>query len=135
MRRTGIVEDKEEKNILVIEDNADTLDLVCTILRNAGFETDGVTNADAAVDYMNTRIPDLLVIDYMLPDVDGFTTLQMCRAQGARTTLAVMLTADDRLATLQHALDRGFDEFLPKPILDNDEFVERLKSVMARRRR
>jgi DNA-binding NarL/FixJ family response regulator len=45
-----------------------------------------------------------------------------------------MLTADDRLATLQHALDRGFDEFLPKPILDNDEFVERLKSVMARRR-
>ena len=44
-----------------------------------------------------------------------------------------MLTADSRLATLERALALGFDEFLPKPILDQDGFIQRINDVMTRR--
>jgi CheY-like chemotaxis protein len=47
---------------------------------------------------------------------------------------AAMLTADSRLATLERALALGFDEFLPKPILDEEEFLQRINNVMTRRR-
>ena len=46
-----------------------------------------------------------------------------------------MLTSDSRLVTLERALTLGFDEFLPKPILDQEEFVQRINDAMTRRRR
>ena len=125
---------KQRKSIVVVEDNPDTLELICTMVAEAGFAVTGVSNAHDAVERVRERVPDLLIIDYMMPEADGLTTLQRCRAlPGARKTLAVMLTADDRLATLELAIARGFDEFIPKPIMDNDEFIQRLNSVFARR--
>ncbi len=123
----------DPKHILVIDDEPDTLELLCTILRSGGFTSAGVRSADAAVEQVRERVPDLFLIDYMMPETDGMTTLQRCRAlPGARKVPAVMLTADSRIATLERALSRGFDEFLSKPILDDGEFLSRLKAVMAR---
>ena len=60
--------------------------------------------------------------------------LQRCRAEpGGTNVRAVMLTADSRLVTLQRAIALGFDEFLPKPILDQAEFLQRIDEVMTRR--
>ena len=121
------------KEILIIDDELDTLELLCTLLRVNGFSAVGVDNADAALEQVRKHVPDLFLIDYMMPDADGMTTLQRCRAlPGAAKVPAVMLTADSRLATLERALSRGFDEFLTKPILDDDAFVLRLKEVMSR---
>jgi CheY-like chemotaxis protein len=121
------------KHILVIDDDPDALELFCTVLRTGGFTADGVDSADAAVERVRERVPDLLLIDYMMPEADGLTALQRCRAlPGAKKVPAVMLTADDRLATLERALSRGFDEFLAKPILDPEAFLLRLKDVMSR---
>ena len=79
-------------------------------------------------------MPDLLLIDYMLPETDGMTTLKRCRAEpGGKDVRAVMLTADIRLVTLERALALGFDEFLPKPILDQDGFIQRINDVITRR--
>jgi CheY-like chemotaxis protein len=121
------------KHVLVIDDEPDTLELICTLLRDGGFTAAGAESADAAVEQVRERVPDLFLIDYMMPEADGMTTLQRCRAlPGAKSVRAVMLTADSRLATLERALARGFDEFLSKPIVDNDEFLLRLKEVMSR---
>ena len=77
----------------------------------------------------------MFLIDFMLPETDGMTTLQRCRAEpGGKDVRAVMLTADIRLVTLERALALGFDEFLPKPILDQDGFLQRINDVMTRRR-
>jgi two-component system, OmpR family, phosphate regulon response regulator PhoB len=123
----------DPKHILVIDDEPDTLEMISTMLRAGGFTATGVTNADAAVEQVRERVPDLFLIDYMMPETDGITTLQRCRAlPGAKNVRAVMLTADSRLATLERALARGFDEFLSKPIMDADEFLLRLKDVMSR---
>jgi len=121
------------KEILVVDDELDTLEVLCTLLRVNGFTAVGVDNADAALEQVRKHVPDLFLIDYMMPDTDGITTLQRCRAlPDAGRVPAVMLTADSRLDTLERAISRGFDAFLTKPILDNDEFVGRLKDVMSR---
>jgi CheY-like chemotaxis protein len=123
------------KHILIVDDDPDTLELLCTLLHTDGYRTVGVSDANAAVDQVRQQAPDMLLIDYMLPQTDGMTTLQRCRAEpGGKEARAVMLTADSRLVTLERALALGFDEFLPKPILDQAEFLQRIDDVMTRRR-
>ena len=128
-------EPDNHKQVLVIDDDPDTLELLCTLLRINGYTAVGVPDAKAAVERVRERLPDLFLIDFMLPETDGMTTLQQCRAEpGGKDVRAVMLTADSRLATLERALSVGFDEFLPKPILDQDGFLQRINDVMMRRR-
>jgi len=123
------------KQVLVVDDDPDTLDLLCTLLRTNGYTAVGVPDANSAVETVRDRMPDMFLIDYMMPETDGMTTLQRCRAEpGGKDVRAVMLTADSRLATLERALALGFDEFLPKPILDQEGFLERINDVMTRRR-
>jgi two-component system alkaline phosphatase synthesis response regulator PhoP len=125
----------DRKRILVVDDDPDTLEYVCELLRINGYAVVSARNANAAVDSVRERVPDMFLIDSMMPETDGMTTLQRCRAEpGAKEVRAVMLTADSRLATLERALSFGFDEFLPKPILDQDGFLQRINDVMTRRR-
>jgi CheY-like chemotaxis protein len=124
----------DRKDILIIDDDPDIVEFLCTLLRDHGYTANGAGNAKAAIERMHERVPDLLLIDYMLPEIDGMTTLQRCRTEpGGKHVRAVMLTADSRLVTLERALALGFDEFLPKPILDHDEFLQRIDDVMTRR--
>jgi CheY-like chemotaxis protein len=123
------------KHVLIVDDDPDTLELLCSLLDTNGYNVIGVADANAALERVRQHVPDMLLIDYMLPETDGMTTLQRCRAEpGGKEARAIMLTADSRLATLERALALGFDEFLPKPILDHAEFVERINDVMTRRR-
>ena len=125
----------DRKQILVVDDDPDILELLCELLRINGYAVVGAPNANAAVERVREHAPDMLLIDYMLPETDGMTTLQRCRAEpGGKDARAVMLTADIRLVTLERALSLGFDEFLPKPILDEAGFLERINDVMTRRR-
>jgi CheY-like chemotaxis protein len=125
----------DRKQVLVVDDDPDTLELLCTLLRLNGYTAVGVPDANAAVERVRELMPDMFLIDFMLPETDGMTTLQRCRAEpGGKDVRAVMLTADSRLATLERALALGFDEFLPKPILDQDGFIQRINDVMTRRR-
>jgi CheY-like chemotaxis protein len=124
----------DRKHILIVDDDPDILEFLCTLLRANGFTAVGAHDTNAAVERLRDRVPDLLLIDYMMPETDGMTTLQRCRAEPeGRHVRAVMLTADTRLAILERALARGFDEFLPKPILDHGEFLQRINDVITRR--
>jgi len=121
------------KRVLVVDDNADALKMICTVLTDAGFVAVGASNADDAVECVRAQVPNLLIIDYFMPGADGVVTLRRCRAlPGTSNMIAVMLTADERLSTLEHALARGFDEFLTKTSL-GDGFIERLRDVIARK--
>lgn len=130
-----MVDNKDDrKQILIVDDEPDTLELLCTLLRVNGYAAVGAHDANEAVELLRERVPDLLLIDYMMPETDGMTTLQRCRAEpGGKHVRAIMLTADSRLVTLERALAHGFDEFLPKPILDQTEFLQRINDVMTRR--
>jgi two-component system phosphate regulon response regulator PhoB len=126
--------EQDRRDILVVDDDREIVELLCALFTANGYTARGAYDANDAVVRMQERIPDLLLIDYMMPGVDGLTTLQRCRQElGGKRVRAVMLTADSRLATLERALALGFDEFVPKPILDNAEFLQRINDVIARR--
>ena len=122
------------KHILIVDDDPDIVEFLCTLLRANGYTAVGAHDANAAVERVREQMPDMFLIDYMMPETDGMTTLQRCRVEpGGKHARAVMLTADSRLVTLDRALAQGFDEFLPKPILDQAEFLQRIDEVMTRR--
>jgi CheY-like chemotaxis protein len=69
---------------LVVDDDPDILELLCTWLGMNGYSAVGVPDAKRAVERVRELMPDMLLIDYMLPDIDGMTTLQRCRAEPGR---------------------------------------------------
>src|SRR4029453_3217122 len=85
-------QDSERKHVVVVDDDADILDMLCTLLRSNGYSAAGARDAKTAVSQVKERVPALLLIDYMLPETDGMTTLQRCRAEpGGKQAKAIML--------------------------------------------
>ena len=83
-----------EAKLLVVEDDPNILELLSASLRFAGFDVSTATSGSAAVSAAKDRRPDLVVLDVMLPDLDGFEVIRLMREGGARTPV-VFLTARD----------------------------------------
>ena len=100
--------------ILIVEDEADIQELLDAYLRDAGYDTalagDGI---EAAALFQRERF-DLVLLDVMLPKLDGFTVLRRLRAEGS-TTPVLMLTARSELTDRVNGLDSGADYYLTKP--------------------
>jgi two-component system cell cycle response regulator DivK len=103
--------------ILIIEDNEKNLKLVRDILQFKGYQTIEARNAAEGIALAATHVPDLILMDIQLPDLDGLTLLKHLREKPATVTVPVVaLTAfamkDDR----QRFLNAGFDGYIEKPI-------------------
>ena len=103
--------------ILIIEDNEQNLKLVRDILKFKGYRTIEARNAAEGITLTGTHLPDLILMDIQLPDLDGLTLLKRLRGKpGTAAIPVVALTAfamkDDR----QRFLDAGFDGYIEKPI-------------------
>ena len=85
---------QSEAKLLVVEDDANILELLSASLRFAGFDVSTATSGCAAVSAAKSTTPDLVVLDVMLPDLDGFEVIRLMREGGARTPV-VFLTARD----------------------------------------
>ena len=85
---------QSEAKLLVVEDDANILELLSASLRFAGFDVSTATSGSAAVSAAKNANPDLVVLDVMLPDLDGFEVIRLMREGGARTPV-VFLTARD----------------------------------------
>jgi two-component system OmpR family response regulator len=119
---------------VVVDDEPDAVDLLYTLLRANGHAAVGAHDAIEAIQRMEERVDDLLLIDYMMPETDGMTTCSVVApSRGGEQVRAVMLTSAGRLVILERALTLGFDEFLPKSILDQEEFVQRINDAMTQR--
>ncbi len=116
--------------ILVVDDDRTLADVVVGYLARAGHQVDSVGNGRAALERVATDAPDLMVLDLMLPEVDG---LEVCRqVRGTHPELPiVMLTAlgeaEDRIA----GLEVGADDYITKPFSPR-ELVLRVESVLRR---
>src|SRR5262245_39439501 len=91
-RRPGLYGSMAEASLLVVEDDPNILELLSASLRFAGFEVRSATSGSAAVSAAQDQRPDLVVLDVMLPDVDGFEVIKRLRAGGDRVPV-VFLTA------------------------------------------
>ena len=100
---------QSEAKLLVVEDDANILELLSASLRFAGFEVSTATSGSAAVSAAKNANPDLVVLDVMLPDLDGFEVIRLMREGGARTPV-VFLTARDGTDDKIRGLTLGGDD-------------------------
>lgn len=118
--------------ILVVEDSADIADLIVRYLTRAGHTTDHLPSGSGVLRHVRTTPPDLVVLDVMLPGVDG---LQVCQALRHDPTTAaipiIMVTARADEADRVHGLELGADDYVSKPFSPK-ELVARVAALLRR---
>ena len=120
------------KLILIVDDEPDILELVSLHLKKANFETKGVENAGALFDFLNSHTPDLIILDLMLPDADGFDVCKQLKKEDKFSSIPIiMLTAKGEETDKVVGLELGADDYITKPFSPK-ELVARVKAVLRR---
>ncbi|MBB5871813.1 two-component system OmpR family response regulator [Allocatelliglobosispora scoriae] len=119
-----------EAKLLVVEDDPNIVELLSASLRFAGFEVRTATSGSEGVAAFTERRPDLVVLDVMLPDLDGFEVIRRMRAEGVRTPV-VFLTARDATEDKIRGLTLGGDDYVTKPF-SLEELTARIRAVLRR---
>ncbi|WP_091078660.1 response regulator transcription factor [Micromonospora nigra] len=119
-----------EARLLVVEDDPNILELLSASLRFAGFDVATATSGSAALHAAKDHRPDLVVLDVMLPDLDGFEVIRMLREGGTRTPV-VFLTARDATDDKIRGLTLGGDDYVTKPF-SLEELTARIRAVLRR---
>ena len=122
------------QRILVVDDNAQNRTLAEAILLASGYRVTLAASGEEATALFAADAPDLVLLDIMMPELDGFATCRALRAlpRGADVAI-VFLTALDDLGTHQRAMDSGADDFLTKPI-QRTELLMRVRSLLRVKR-
>jgi two-component system OmpR family response regulator len=121
---------KSEARLLVVEDDPNILELLSASLRFAGFDVSTAMTGTDAVAAAQAGRPDLVVLDVMLPDLDGFEVIRRMRDGGARTPV-VFLTARDATDDKIRGLTLGGDDYVTKPF-SLEELTARIRAVLRR---
>jgi two-component system, OmpR family, response regulator len=116
--------------LLVVDDEPPIADLVATVARYEGWQAVTANTGEDALRQAEDFHPDIVVLDIMLPDLDGFTVLDQLRASGAMVPV-VFLTARDATGDRVAGLTRGGDDYLVKPFAV-EELMARLRAVLRR---
>jgi len=114
---------------MLVEDEQAVLDFLGQALNQLGYETSRFSTGNAALTAFTHVEPDLVVLDIMLPDIDGFDVLRKIRTQSKVPVL--MLTARTGLEDRVTGLDAGADDYLPKPFM-LEEFLARVRALLRR---
>ena len=119
-----------EATLLVVDDEPNIRELLATSLRFAGFEVHAAADGGAALRLAKQVQPDLLVLDVMLPDMDGFTVTRRLRDKGQHVPV-LFLTARDDTADKITGLTVGGDDYVTKPF-SLEEVVARIRAILRR---
>ncbi len=117
--------------LLVAEDDPKLLKSLVHILEHNRFSVDGVSNGEDALEYGQTGEYDGLILDIMMPGLDGLQVLQTLRRNGIKTP-ALFLTARTEISQRVEGLDAGADDYLPKPF-STAELLARIRAMLRRK--
>ena len=118
--------------LLVVDDEKTILELLSGSLRLAGFEVTTAASGTEAVRAAASRRPDLVLLDVMMPDGDGFEALRRMRSAGIEVPV-IFLTARDEEPDRVNGFDLGADDYVTKPFSLN-ELLGRIRAVLRRSR-
>jgi two-component system OmpR family response regulator len=118
------------RHLLIVDDEDNLRSMLAAALRHHGYEITAVENGRDALRTVADARPDLVVLDVMMPDLDGFEVCRRMRADGDRTPV-VFLTARDDTEDKVRGLTLGGDDYLQKPF-SLDELVARVEAVLRR---
>lgn len=120
------------KKILVVDDEADVLDLVCMNLRSSGFTVLTAENGALALQKARAELPDLIILDIMLPEMSGLEVCKTLKKEPATSAIPIiMLTAKSEEVDRVVGLELGADDYVAKPFSPR-ELALRVKSVLRR---
>ena len=119
-----------EAKVLVVDDEESITDLISTALRYVGFDVEIASTGRQALERAISFRPELIVLDVMLPDLDGFEVTRRLRADGVRVPV-VFLTARDATEDKVAGLTIGGDDYVTKPF-SLEELVARVRAVLRR---
>jgi CheY-like chemotaxis protein len=114
--------------VLVVDDNADARELLCAYLRRLGYAVDYADSGNAAIHSVTERLPDALVLDLFMPEMDGIEVLKLLRSYVRLHDLPVVIwTAYPNSPLVQRARDLGVEDVVTKGRADLSE----IKSALA----
>lgn len=118
-------------NILVVEDNALIMETLCDFLQLKGHQTDCAYHGEAALQLLAEQRFDVIIMDIMMPKLDGIQTVQQLRQRYHLQTPILFLTARDQLQDKIAAFQAGADDYLVKPFA-MEELLMRLEALTKR---
>lgn len=119
-----------EASIVVVDDEPSIRDLLVASLHFAGFGVDTAASGSEAIEVIERIQPDLIVMDVMLPDIDGFTVTRRIRQEGVNVPV-LFLTARDDIQDKIMGLTVGGDDYVTKPF-SLEEVVARIRAILRR---
>ncbi|MBW2466407.1 MAG: response regulator transcription factor [Deltaproteobacteria bacterium] len=121
-----------QKQILVVEDEEDILELVVFNLKKEGYQVIGVSSGEEALHEARYQTPDLIVLDLMLPGVDGFDVCKSLKSDPkTKAVPVIMLTARSEESDIVVGLELGADDYLTKPFSPR-ELIARIRAILRR---
>ena len=130
MAMAALPENLPEARVLVVDDETNIVELLSVSLKFQGFEVHTASNGPAALDKAREVRPDAVILDVMMPGMDGFGLLRRLRADGIDAP-ALFLTARDTLQDKIAGLTLGGDDYVTKPF-SLEEVVARLRVILRR---
>jgi len=120
------------KKVLVVDDEVDVTELVAYHLRAKGFQVQTLNNPSASIGAARSFLPDLAILDVMMPDLNGLQICRMLRADPQLKTLPIIfLTAKAEEADRIQGLELGADDYISKPF-STKELMLRVQSILRR---
>ena len=116
--------------ILIVEDEKPLTDAMTEILRQNHYQTDAVYHGNHGLEYARSNLYDLILLDIMLPGIDGLSVLKTLRKEHI-TTPVIILTAKSEVADIITGLDAGSDDYLAKPF-STGELLARIRALSRR---
>ncbi|MEC0168257.1 response regulator transcription factor [Paenibacillus graminis] len=117
--------------ILIAEDEVHLAEALTQILKKQNYSVDAVHDGRSGLDYAQSGIYDLLLLDIMMPEMDGITVLKKLRSEGISTPV-IMLTARGEITDMVTGLDYGADDYIAKPF-SSEELLARIRAALRRK--
>lgn len=119
-----------KKNILVVDDEIGALTLIGIMLERGGFSVLKAKDATSALSVLDQNTPDMIILDVMMPGMDGIELCQHLRERDdTRDTPVLILSARGDAESVMRGMEAGADDYLPKPILHHD-LVAKVRSIL-----
>jgi DNA-binding response OmpR family regulator len=120
-----------KKNVLVVDDELGALTLIGIMLERGGFNVLKAKDADVALAILEQSLPDLIILDVMMPGMNGIDLCRVIRQRDDTSSIPVLiLSARGDAESVMQGMEAGANDYLPKPILHHD-LVAKVRSILA----
>lgn len=119
----------DQKSILVIDDDITSLDIVSFLFEERGYHVERCADGFSAINYVKETVPDLIIVDLMMPGINGVETVRKIRELGLQEVPIIAFTAVDEPTLHMDAEQAGCNEVLTKPCRP-EKLLEHIKALL-----